>query len=222
MYLTASILALFEIQCTYKNLDAKFYCLIISSVLRHMYVCLVTMVTFVIIECRVCISWRGSATNCSDSQTGGIVSEADLSRVWYVTAVLCIAAWTRERSLQITLIWHHRNWSTYLFSKILFLWSLIQLLVYYGYLKATLYQRSHRKKDKVSLHNNIYLKVTKFSGKLNLAILYLTKLAHTKFSNYINTHLSIDAISHAFYRFSVYWIQRKQSKTLKLLNLVYR
>ena len=38
-----------------------------------------------------------------------------------------------------------------------------------------------------------YLKVTKFSDALNLMILYLTKLAHTKFSDYIN--LSIDAIN---------------------------
>jgi len=36
---------------------------------------------------------------------------------------------------------------------------------------AALYQRSHRKKDQVSLQNNVYLKVTKFSGILNLAIL---------------------------------------------------
>ena len=48
-----------------------------------------------------------------------------------------------------------------------------------------------------------YLKVTKFSDTLNLAILYLMKLAHTKFSNFINCQL-MQSISHAFNRFSLY------------------
>ena len=43
------------------------------------------------------------------------------------------------------------------------------------------------------IFNVSYLKVTKFSVTLNLAILHLTKLAHTKFSDSIN--LSIDAIN---------------------------
>ena len=62
-------------------------------------------------------------------------------------------------------------------------------------------------------YTTIYFKVTKVSDTLNLAILHLTKLAHTNFSDSINLSIVINA----FYRFNF----AKIMKTLKSLNLVY-